>query len=89
MPRPQYDRFNRVKANFLQIDSEIALTFCVIASEASDEEKRRRRTDAARKAYDTIMRLRGDVFLTDAEVKKLDANLDRLRNELRALGETL
>jgi len=80
---------NRIGARFLQIDSEIALTFCSLALGANDEEKRRRTTQSARKAYDTIMRLRKGIKLTDAQKGKLDANLQRLKSELRRLGEGL
>src|SRR5215469_5262052 len=45
---------NRLRANFLQIDSEIALTFSDIAMHASDHEKRKRTAQTARRAYDTI-----------------------------------
>ena len=83
------ERTNKMGAEFLQIDSEIALTFSGIALGASDKEKRRRTTQSARKAYDTIMRLRKGIKLTDAQKGKLDANLQRLKSELRRLGEGL
>ena len=83
------ERTNRVGAEFLQIDSEIALTFSSIAMGASDKEKRRRTTKTARRAYDTIMRLRKGIVLTDIQREKLDANLQRLKNELQRLGQHL
>jgi hypothetical protein len=81
------ERTNRLGAEFLQIDSEAALTFSGLALEASDEGKRRRATQAVRKAYDTIMRLRKGIKLTDAQNDKLDTNLQRLKSELKSLGE--
>src|SRR5215467_14342126 len=42
------ERTNRLGAKFLQIDSEIALTFCGIALVRGDEEKKRRTTQIAR-----------------------------------------
>jgi hypothetical protein len=81
-------RANQVGAKFLQVDSEIALTFCSLALEARDEGKRRRTGQTARRAYDTIMSLREGIELTDAEQSKLNANLDRLRSELQSLGQT-
>ena len=76
---------NRLRANFLQIDSEIALTFSGMALEASDREKKRRTTLTARKAYDTIMRMRDDVDSGDAEKNRLDANLRRKRSVIDVL----
>lgn len=81
------ERTNRMGAEFLQIDSEIALTFSGMALGASDKEKRRRTTKTARRAYDTIMRLRKGIALTDAQTEKLDANVQRLKSELQRLGE--
>jgi hypothetical protein len=88
-PKPwPAEQTNRMGAQFLQIDSEIALTFSSIASGASDEEKRRRATQTARKAYDTIRRLRKNILLTDVERDRLEANLQRLKSELQRLGQT-
>jgi len=81
------DRTNRVRVQFLQVDSEVALTFAGIALRTSDEQKRRSSTQTARKAYDTIMRLRRGVELSVAENNKLNANLQRLKAELQSLGE--
>jgi len=82
------ERTNQVGAQFLQIDSEIALTFSALALEARDERKRRHTAQSARKAYDTIMRLRRNIVLTDAQRNKLEANLQRLKSELQRLGQT-
>ena len=87
---PQHDIAdwaNKARRDFLQIDSQVALTFSGIALAASNEEKKRRTTRTARTAYDTIMRLRNSVDLTDAEKCKLDQNLEQLKSELLRLGE--
>ena len=81
-------RTNRLGANFLLIDSEIALTFSGIAFQTSKSEKKRHMTQTPRKAYDTIMRLRKNLDLSEAERSKLDANLLRLKDELQRLGES-
>lgn len=86
--QPVVDRANMLKADFLRIDSEVALTFSGIALGASDHDRRSRTSQAARKAYDTVIRLREGVDLTDAESNKLDANLQRLKSELQSLGQT-
>ncbi len=82
-------RTNELRAKFLQIDSEIALTFSNLAMTASNPEKKRRTVQTAREAYDTIMRLRKDTQLRDAEKHKLEANLQRLKHELERLGQRL
>jgi len=43
----------------------------------------------ARRAFDTIIRLRKDVVLSDAEGDKLDFNLLRLKGELQSLGQSI
>lgn len=82
-------RTNKLRASFLQIDCEIALTFASMALAASVPEKRRRTTLTARKAYDTIMRLRKDTEFSDEEADKLDARLRRLKSQLQSLGQKL
>jgi hypothetical protein len=82
-------QINRNRANFLLIDSQIALTFSGIALGSADGEKRRRTTVTARKAYDTITRLRKNVVLTDMQKAELNANLERLEGELQWLGESV
>ena len=82
-------RHNRLSADFLQIDSEIALTLAGIALETANEERRRRMILTARRAFETIMRLRKDVVLSDAEGDKLDFNLQRLKGELQSLGQSI
>jgi hypothetical protein len=79
---------NKNGANFLLIDSEIALTFSSIALGTSDETKRNRTILTARTAYDTIERLRKGIDLTKGEREKLDANVDRLKVALQRLGQT-
>ena len=87
--RHQFERVNLAKAYFLQVDSEIALTFSGIALQANDEEKRRRTAKIAQRAYDVILSLRKDVALNDVETKRLDTNLQRLKNELHSLAQWL
>jgi hypothetical protein len=87
--RATFRRSNTVGANFLQIDTEIGLTFSTIAVETNDLEKRKRTTRTARRAYDTITRLRKQIELSDAEGAKLDGTLLRLKSNLQKLGESL
>ena len=80
-------RTNKLKADFLQIDSEIALTFSAIALRATNQEKKRRTIRTARKAYDTITQLRESTDLSASDSDKLEANLRRLKTELESLGQ--
>lgn len=80
---------NKLRANFLQIDSEIALTFSSMALETRNPEKRKRTTWSARKAYDTIMQFRENTDLSDQQRGKLETNLRRLKNELQRLGQSV
>ena len=76
---------NNIGAQFLQVDAEVALTFVGMALKARSPEKRDRQADAARKAYDTIMRLRQKFDLSEPQRDKLDASLRRLKSELHEL----
>ena len=89
-PRVQatFNKTNRLGADFLRVDSEMALTLSRIALEASELEKKRGAARNARTAYDTIKHLRKNIELDDLEKEKLDANLHRLRRELRTLGQS-
>lgn len=80
-------RTNKLGADFLQIDSEIALTFSGIALQSRNPERRISATRTARKAYDAIMRLRKKIDLNEAQRDNLDAKLRRLKSELQSLGE--
>ena len=85
---PIAQRHNQLKADFLRIDSLVALTFSGIALGTSEPARKEHVTLTARKAYDTVMRLRPGVDLTSIENDKLDANMARLKTELRTLGQT-
>lgn len=82
-------RANKAGADFLLVDSEIALTFAGLALQTADDEKRRRRIQVARKAYDTIRRMREGIELSKTESAKLDSNVHRLKSDLQRLGESL
>ena len=86
-PRAVDDRTNRVGADFLRVDSQIALTLSGMALAARDPEKKRRPAEIARKAYDTITQLRQKIVLSSAQRGCLDANLQRLKSELQSIGQ--
>jgi hypothetical protein len=77
----------RLKVDFLCIDAQMALTFSSIALNTRDLQRRERTTRAARRAYDTIQKLKSGVSMTVVDTEKLNKNLRRLKNELERLGE--
>ena len=89
IPPSVVNSMNSAAADFLRIDSEVALTFSGIALAATDTETKTRTSLAARRAYDTIARLKWRIKLTDAERDRLDVNLARVRTELQRLGQAL
>lgn len=80
---------NRAGAQFMLVDVEVALTLSGLALKTNRPENRERQSASALKAYDTIMRLRENLDLNEAESDKLDSKLRRLRSELRQLGKKL
>jgi len=89
MVPPVVNSTNRVAADFLRIDSEVALTLSGIALAATDECDERTHDHGGRRAYDTIARLKERIELTGAERDKPDANLQRVKTELQSLGQIL
>ena len=82
-------RLNRANSDFLKVDVQTALTFTGIALQTTDPVKRQRNQRSARKAYDTVLRLMGKVQLSESDARTLGSGLERLKSELRELGETL
>jgi DNA-binding PucR family transcriptional regulator len=79
-------------ARFLQAELQLGFTFTTIASqryETGYEESAGKSLSNAERAYETVSRFLSDPKhskrLTDAEVRDLTADLDRLRGELRKL----
>ena len=83
------NRMQRTSADFLKVDVETALTFTSSAMNAESARKKDRNRKAARRAYDTVVRLAKKVDLTDAEAHTLDRGLKKLKEDLRALGEAV
>lgn len=73
--------------NFLRIDTQTGLIFSGIALGTDDLEKKERTTRMARKAYDTVLRLKLGIGLTDADNHRLQRSLERLKGKLEMLGE--
>lgn len=80
---------NTASINFLKIDLETALTFSQMALQTKDPVRKHRTTRAARRAYDTIVRLRGHVYPRQADSEFLSKNLRLLESDLLRLGEVV
>ena len=76
---------NRAGAQFLLVDVDVALTLSEMALNARNRENKQRQYDSARKAYETINRLRRNLDLEQGEWEKLDAKLQRLKSDLQKL----
>lgn len=73
---------------FLISDLELALTLTQIAANSrSNEDKRKRNQQNARRAYDTITKLARRAVLTDIQRSELDNVAARLKSRLETLGE--
>lgn len=94
-PKPTVDellasreRTNRASAEFLKIDLETALTFVDSSRLTHDVFRKKRNCQAARKAYDTVVRLISKVDLAAHDRLLVKQRLERLKTELEELGET-
>jgi len=74
---------------FLRTELETGLMLARIARSAKRADKRNRNLLNARKAYDAVLRFMPGVMLTTSQTKELKKKLERLKKELRALGEDL
>jgi hypothetical protein len=86
---PAYKSFNDTGADFLRVDSEIALTLAGIALGTDNPEKKIRASRNALRAYEVITRLRQNIAFGETEEANLNANLKRLKNDLRTLGQAV
>lgn len=76
-------------ADFLRIDLETALTLTRIAERAGVGSIRRQRTlKQARRAYETIVKMRGMFAGTAEECLPIDKSIRKLRTALERLGES-
>jgi hypothetical protein len=81
------EQLNATNVDFLKIDVETALTFTGLALETDNEEKKQRNRKNARKAYDAILRLWGNVTFTPSEEAHMHEKMGILKNDLELLGE--
>jgi hypothetical protein len=83
-----FDRVQRSGFDFLMVDLDTALALARIASHARNDPERRDRTrHIARYAYESVLRLREKLHLTEDRTAELDDKLLKLRSALEDLGE--
>lgn len=74
---------------FIRSELETGLTFTRIAHVADRGAKVTRNRANARKAYDAVLRFAPRVPQTAAESKAIEVKLEKLKAQLRELGEEL
>jgi len=74
-------------AGFLRTELDTGLTLARIARSAKRADKRNRNLLNARKAYEAVVRFMPGVMLTNGQTRELKNKLERLKKELRTLGE--
>ena len=82
-------RRNPVAVEFLRTEAETASVLAKIASDARDEEKKRRNIRNARVAYQTLLHFANQLVLTADERDEMRKKLVELRRQLVDLGEIL
>lgn len=73
--------------DFLRAELLVGSTRANIAQNTSDESKKQRNRQEARKAYDAILRFLPHTFLSQEEKEQIDSKLTELKFVLRSLGE--
>jgi hypothetical protein len=82
------NEFNRLKAEFIKTDLDVALTLAEIARQTPDSEKAARNQRNARKAYDAVLWYIGRAILTNFEQEYFIRKLASLKSSLVILGES-
>jgi hypothetical protein len=79
------ERMNRASVEFLKIDLQTALTFVQIARQTNDNLGKKRNYLAARKAYETVVRLIRKIELSAEDLRFIKQRLEQVQSELEAL----
>ncbi len=88
-PLSALNKANAAAIDFIRVDLDTALTFTRIALATTDPQKQQRTTRTARKAYDTILRSLTRVRLRPNDATAIETKLQRLREDLIRLGESV
>jgi hypothetical protein len=74
---------------FLRSELETGLTLARIARSSTRADKRNRNLLNARRAYEAVLRFMPGVILTTSQSRDLKNKLERLKKDLRTLGEDI
>jgi hypothetical protein len=75
--------------DFLRTELRTGFTLTKLALRTSQPDKSSRSRANARRAYDTVVRFTPKVSLSADETKEIKTKLERLRSELKLLGEVI
>lgn len=75
---------NRVGAELLFTDCDLAMTFLDVAANSQNPETVQRNLENARKAYETVIRLMPKLAFTAAENQEIRSKLSELKRRLQA-----
>jgi hypothetical protein len=78
---------SKVGLDFLRTELDTGLTLANIALRNDHPDKVERNRKNARLAYDTVIRTRGRVLLTEEQSQSVSLTLKQLRKKLEQLGE--
>jgi glycerol dehydrogenase-like iron-containing ADH family enzyme len=77
-----------IQDEFLMTDLDVGITFAEIALDSNDQDKIKRNTENARKAYETVLHFLPQTTPTQAERAKINEKAASLKSLLQRLGET-
>ncbi|HUB34784.1 MAG TPA: hypothetical protein VMA31_17235 [Bryobacteraceae bacterium] len=81
-----FEDSNRIGAEFLITDLDIALTFLDVAQISANEETIRRNRAHARRAYDTVLHLLTKLEIDARQRQTIGERLSKLKARLEAVG---
>lgn len=76
------NRQKRARAEFIQVELDLAITFCQIALSSGSSEKIERNEAHAREAHDSALRFLGTAQLSEPLKKKIEEKLEHLQKLL-------
>jgi hypothetical protein len=82
------EELNKLKADFIKTDLDVALTLVQIALQTKDRNKAIHNQQNARKAYDTVLRYMGSASLCRFDRENMMRKLSSLKSALLTLGES-
>lgn len=80
---------NQLGIDFIKTDLDVAATFVRTARESTNQEKTRRNTLNARKAYDAVSYYLKRITLTQVEQENIKTKLEWIKAALADLGEAV